>query len=129
MKNSLFALILAGAACALPSQTILADDGSTVGQTAPSSGSTNSGGNNAPAAAPGERFQRFKEAMAQLDLTDAQKAQIKQIRATVTDRTARRQQILALLTPEQKSRLSQLLLARRSGAQSGDDTPVAPGAN
>jgi len=122
MKTSCIYLFLLGAALlTLPSPTILADD------TAPSSGSTNAGANTAPADMQGKRMERFKAAMAQLDLSDAQKEQIKGIRATVTDRKERRQQIMAVLTPDQKTKLMQLIQAHKDGMQSG--TTAAPSGN
>ncbi len=47
--------------------------------------------------------------------------QIKQIRATVTDKTQRRQQVMAVLTPEQKQKLIQILMQYRNsgGATAG----------
>jgi len=135
MKSTIFSLFLAGAAATVLSlQTVRADDLSAGGQTAPSTGASDG---TAPAQGQGQRWQRFKEAMAQLDLTEAQKALIKQIRATVTDKKERRQQVLAVLTPDQKAKLRQLILAHRDGAQAGgaqttstgDDTPLAPDAN
>ena len=53
----------------------------------------------------------------QLDLTDDQKAQIKHIRWTVTDREDRRKQILAVLTPEQKAKLKQMIREHRNGGE------------
>ncbi len=87
-------------------------------------GSTNSAAAAAPAAGQDQRMERFKEAMDQLDLSDAQKEQIKGIRATVTDRKERRQQIMAVLTPDQKAKLKELLPEH---AASG--TTSAPSAN
>jgi Spy/CpxP family protein refolding chaperone len=55
--------------------------------------------------------------LAQLDLTDAQKAQIKQIVQSTTDKKERRQQIRAILTPEQKMKLRQLIRERRAQRQ------------
>ena len=49
-------------------------------------------------------------------LTDAQKDRIKQIRATVTDRKERRQQIMAVLTPDQKAKLKELIQEHRNEA-------------
>jgi Spy/CpxP family protein refolding chaperone len=117
MKTSHLPLFLLGLALALlPPQLAMADNTTTAGQPAPAAGSTNSGTGSAPSAAQGERFEKFKELVAQLNLTDAQKDQIKQIRATVTDRKERRQQIMAVLTPEQKAKLKELIQERRSGA-------------
>jgi Spy/CpxP family protein refolding chaperone len=66
-----------------------------------------------PAAGQPERMEKFKAALAKLNLTDAQKTQIQQIRATVTDRRERRQQIMAVLTPDQKAQLKQIFLEHR----------------
>ncbi len=44
----------------------------------------------------------------QLDLTDAQKQEIAQVRQTVADHKARHQAILKILTPEQRTRLKEL---------------------
>ena len=133
MKSPFFSLFLVGAAATVLSlQSIRADDATSGSQTAPSTGASDGA---APAQGQGQRLQRFKEAMAQLDLTDAQKAQIKEIRATVTDKTERHQQVLAVLTPDQKAKLRQLIMAHRDGTQTtgaqttGDDAPLAPDAN
>src|SRR5580658_4523065 len=89
----LCAVLMASFPCAV------ADD-STASQTTSTDG-TNTG------VTPGQRLQRIKEVFAQLNLTDEQKQQIKQIRQTVTDKTQRRQQIMAVLTPDQKQKLRQ----------------------
>ena len=68
----------------------------------------------------GQRMEKFKAALEQLGLTDAQKAQIKQIRATVTDRRERRQQIMAVLTSNQKEKLRQMIMDHRDAAAAGD---------
>jgi Spy/CpxP family protein refolding chaperone len=96
-------------------QFALADDGATTPtQSAPTEGGNGGGGQ-------AEKLQHLKDAMAQLDLTDTQKQQIKQIRATVTDKTQRRQQVMAVLTPEQKQKLIQILMQYRNsgGATAG----------
>jgi Spy/CpxP family protein refolding chaperone len=67
----------------------------------------------------GQRMEQWKEAFAKLDLSEAQKQQIEQIRSTVTDRKERREQIMAVLTPEQKRKLMQMIAAHRGSAQSG----------
>ncbi|HEV3272248.1 MAG TPA: hypothetical protein VGZ93_08725 [Candidatus Methylacidiphilales bacterium] len=111
MKISLLSLFLAGAALtAIPLQRVSADDGTTSGQTASPGDSTNSAGNGAQ----GQRLERFKHVLAQLDLTDAQKAQIRQIRASVTDRKERHRDIRAVLTPEQKVKFRELLREYRN---------------
>jgi Spy/CpxP family protein refolding chaperone len=47
----------------------------------------------------------------QLGLSDAQKAQIKQIRQNTPKGKGRREQIMAVLTPEQRSRLKEDIAA------------------
>ncbi len=118
MKTSFFFLFLIGATLtALSAQTVLADDGALSGQAAPST---------TPADAQrAQRIERFKTAMAELNLTDAQKDQIKEIRANVADRMERRQQIMAVLTPDQKAKLRELIQEHRNGAQAGSGTPSA----
>jgi len=120
MKTSFLHLFLLEAALlAIAQQTALAQDSSATDQTDLSGGSTNSGATGTAGTGQGQRIERFKAAMAQLDLTEAQKEQIKQLRASVTDRKARRQQILAILTPEQKAKLRELIQAHRSQSQGG----------
>ncbi len=63
----------------------------------------------------GQRMERLKAALAQLDLTDTQKEQIKQIRGSVSDRKERRQQIMAVLTPDQKAKLVAMWQAHKNG--------------
>ena len=115
MKISILPLFFVGAAFLLLSpRTALADtntstptDSTTVGSNGPQ----------------GERAGRWRAAFAQLNLTEAQRAQIKQIRATVTDRKERFEQIKAVLTPEQKAKLQQLIQENRTGAGT---TPSSP---
>ena len=71
----------------------------------------------------------MKEMLAQLDLTDTQKGQIKQIRATVTDRKERRQQIMAVLTQDQKAKLIQMFQQYRSEHEAANGGTVTPSAN
>lgn len=110
MKTSLLSVLIVGASLVLLSARItLADTpastSSSEAVTPPSDGSAQS-----------QRMERFKQAMAQLDLTDAQKAQIKQIRSSVTDKQERRQQIMAVLTPDQKTKLLAMIQERRASA-------------
>jgi len=58
-------------------------------------------------------LEKLKAALAQLNLTDDQKAKIKDIFTNVTDRKERRQQIAAVLTPDQKEKLKQMIQERR----------------
>jgi Spy/CpxP family protein refolding chaperone len=84
MKTYFLPLFLVGVSL-VAAPSLRADNDATVDQsaTATASGSTAT----APSTGQqGERMGRFKAALAQLDLTDAQKAQIKQIYTTVTDR-------------------------------------------
>jgi Spy/CpxP family protein refolding chaperone len=65
-----------------------------------------------------QRGEKWKKAFAQLDLTEAQKSQIKQIRASTSPGKERRQQIMAVLTPAQKEKLVSMIKASR--ADQGD---------
>ncbi len=117
MKTCFLSLFLVGAALtATPLPMAQADDISTLAAPA---GSTNAASGTAPAAPQGQRMERLKEALAELDLTDAQKAQIKQIRASVTDHKERRQQIMAVLTPDQKDKLLAMWQAHKEAAGTG----------
>jgi Spy/CpxP family protein refolding chaperone len=100
----------------------VAADDNTGGLSAPANGSTSSGDNTAATGGQGQKFERFKEAMAALDLTDAQKEQIKQIRANTTPGKERRQEIMAVLTPDQKAKLFAMIKEHRNGGQSGAAT-------
>ena len=93
----------------------------------PSTSAPADGSTNGAAGEQGQRGERWKAALAQLNLSDAQKAQIKQIRATVTDRKERRQQVLAVLTPEQKAQLKTLWQEHR--AQTGTGQAAGTGQN
>jgi Spy/CpxP family protein refolding chaperone len=53
----------------------------------------------------GTTGQQHPHLMQQLGLSDAQKAQIKQIRQSTPKGKERRQEIMAVLTPEQKAQL------------------------
>jgi len=120
MKISLVLLSLVGVAfIAFSLHSAWGDNTANAGQTPSSSGAPNYGGpgtaSGGPGAAPGTQSDRIRGALAELNLTDAQRAQIMQIRATVTDRKERRQQVLALLTPDQRARLHELRAERRNG--------------
>ena len=58
----------------------------------------------------------MKQAFEQLDLSNAQKAQIQQIRANTSRGKDRRHQIMAVLTPDQKAKLVSLIKARKAAA-------------
>jgi Spy/CpxP family protein refolding chaperone len=111
MKHPFLLLLFGGLITLAP--VLRADDATT---TAPASGTAISSGT----ATDGQqeaRREKLKEAFAQLDLTDAQKAQIKQIRAATPAGKERRQQIMAVLTPDQKAKLIAMLKERRDGDQ------------
>jgi Spy/CpxP family protein refolding chaperone len=125
MKTSLFCLFLAGSALAAASlQMARADDATTPDQTA---GASNGASGTTPTAEQMQRFERFKAALEALNLTDDQKAKIKQIRATVTDRKERRHEIIAILTPDQKAKLWQMIKEHREENQGGTGATTAPG--
>jgi Spy/CpxP family protein refolding chaperone len=113
MKTSLLSVLIVGATLVvLPARSLMADAPATSTPAAPST---------TPAApsdseAQGQRMERFRQAMAQLDLSDAQKAQIKHIRSSVADKQERRQQIMAVLTPDQKAKLVAMIQERRASA-------------
>ncbi len=114
MKAPLLSLFLAGATLsAFPLQIARADDSGT--QAASNGSSTDlSGGDDTTAAqggaaTGGEKRGKWREAFAQLGLSDAQKEQIKQIRASTSPGRERRQQIMGVLTPDQKEKLRQLI--------------------
>jgi len=83
---------------------------------AQSAGNTNAASATAPSenAGNGQRAEKLKAALEQLDLTDAQKQQIKQIRANTDPGKERRQQIMAVLTPDQKQKLISMLQEYRA---------------
>ena len=81
-------------------------------------GGATSGAPAAPGTGSGDKSQRMeavKEAFDQLGLTDAQKAQIKQIRASTQPGKERREQIMAVLTPDQKSKLMEMIQQYMAG--------------
>jgi Spy/CpxP family protein refolding chaperone len=117
--------------------TVLADDDTAPSQTAPSDGAN-------PGPGAGQRGVNIRALLAQLNLTGDQKQQIKQIMQTVPAGPQRRRQILAVLTPEQKQKLRQLLHPGRNGGgaavagnngngggndQTDDVSDLSPGAN
>jgi Spy/CpxP family protein refolding chaperone len=109
---------LAGAILATASLEIFAADDTTT--TAPASGSATTTG------AKGQKGERWRAAFEQLSLTDEQKTRIQQIRTSVTDRKERRQQIMGVLTPDQKTKLKDLIRESRSSEQTGGTTTAAP---
>jgi len=68
-----------------------------------------------PAEGKAAKMEKFKALLAQLDLTDAQKAQVKQILTSEPAGKERREHIKAVLTPDQKAKLKELIQARRDG--------------
>jgi Spy/CpxP family protein refolding chaperone len=126
MKASLLSILFVGAVfTALPTLMAMADDSATAAQPMSPDDSTNLAGDTTTNQAKGDKRERFKEAMAQLNLTDVQKQQIEQIRSTVTDRKERRQQIMGVLTPDQKTKLWQMIQNYKSG-QAGTGTTSTP---
>jgi Spy/CpxP family protein refolding chaperone len=71
------------------------------------------------AAANGEHPKFFQE----LNLTDAQKQQIKAIRKSGVDKKEKRQEIMAVLTPEQKAQLKELRKEWKASKEAGGTTP------
>ena len=111
MKTSILFLLLAGTVIFSPA--LLAQDATSSGSTA-----NLSAGAAATTVGNGQRGEKWKQAFAQLDLTEAQKTQIKQIRASTSPGKERRQQIMAVLTPAQKEKLVSMIKASR--ADQGD---------
>ena len=105
------------------SRNAQADDNAPPSQSVPSDG-TNTGTDAS------QRREHIKEAFAQLNLTDEQKQQIRHIRQTVTDKVQRQQEVMAVLTPEQRQKLRQLFQQYRSNyggasaANTGDNGAV-----
>jgi Spy/CpxP family protein refolding chaperone len=56
-----------------------------------------------------DRREKLKEALAQLNLTENQQAMIRNIRASTSPGKERREQIIAVLTPDQKEKLKQMI--------------------
>jgi Spy/CpxP family protein refolding chaperone len=127
MKTRFLSLLVVIILTGAPLQVIVADDDTMTGQAAPATGSDTTGAGQGQ----GERAGKWRKAFEQLGLTDAQKTQIKQIRASVPAGKERRQQIMAVLTPDQKVKLMQMVKAHQGGNQPAGDTttstdPVAP---
>jgi Spy/CpxP family protein refolding chaperone len=100
-------LFLTFACTALSSPLLFAQDaGSTSSSSEPAqaTGSDN-----------GQRTGKWKAILEQLDLSDAQKTQIKQIRANTQPGPDRRHQIMAVLSPDQKQKLISLLKDDQAG--------------
>jgi Spy/CpxP family protein refolding chaperone len=117
MKTSRLVLVAIGfASMALSLSSLRADDAST-----------NSLAASAPTGDKAQRMEKMKAALAQLDLTEAQKAQIKQLFDTMPAGKERRQAIVAVLTPDQKAKLKSMFAERRSEMQDGG--AATPGAN
>jgi Spy/CpxP family protein refolding chaperone len=108
MSKAFLSLLVACTLAASPA-LFAQDDGSAT--SSPSAGTGSTSGGNGPQAG------KWKAAFAQLGLTDAQKAQIKQIRASTQPGQERRQQIMAVLTPEQKVKLAAMI--KESSANQG----------
>jgi Spy/CpxP family protein refolding chaperone len=83
---------------------------------AQTSASTNAPSATAPSGdeSNGQRGEKLKALLEQLDLSDAQKQQIQQIRANTQPGKERRQQIMTVLTPDQKQKLISMLQKYRA---------------
>jgi Spy/CpxP family protein refolding chaperone len=117
MKTFLLTALVGATLATASLEIFAADDTST---TAPTTGADGTTGTQ------GEKGERWRAAFAQLSLTDEQKTRIQQIRASVTDRKERRQQIMGVLTPDQKTKLKELIRQSRSNAQTSGTTTAAP---
>ena len=104
MKKSLLPLSLVFAIVFSPLFAQTSSSTNAPAATTPSGG----GGN-------GQRAEKMKAALEQLNLSDAQKQQIQQIRASTQPGKERRQQIMAVLTPDQKQKLISMLQQYRAG--------------
>jgi Spy/CpxP family protein refolding chaperone len=123
MKISLLSLVLIGSALTLPLQVIRADDTTTLNPTTPSTSGTTS--DTGPCAGKHGWHKGKGKLFSKLDLSDAQKAQIKQIVATDKDPKERHAAIFAVLTPEQQAELKQF---RGAHKHHGDTATTAPSA-
>jgi Spy/CpxP family protein refolding chaperone len=108
MKAPLLSLILALAMISSPA-LFAQDAGSDTSSSGTSAGSGDTSG-----AGNGQRGGKWKEAFQKLDLTEAQKEQIKQIRTSTSPGKERRQQIMAVLTPAQKEKLVAMIKSNRA---------------
>lgn len=108
MKKFLHSAVLA--LTLLSSPALFAQDansGASSPDNSAGSGDTSGGGN-------GQRGEKWREAFAKLDLTDAQKEQVRQIRSSTSPGRERRQQIMAVLTPAQKEQLVAMIRQYRA---------------
>ena len=110
MKPIHFLPLLLGVSLMLSAIPVAAQDAGGSLDDVDTTQSSGTGGTNNTGAT-GEQHGRI---LAQLNLTDEQKAQIKQIRASTTDKKERRQEVMAVLTPEQKAQLKELIEQRRA---------------
>jgi len=94
------------------------DSSATPSTEANNDNGNNGGGGNGNGGANGGG-QHMQQMFAQLDLTDAQKQQLNQIRQTVTDRKQRREQIMNVLTPDQRAKFEQLRAEHKKGGGAG----------
>jgi Spy/CpxP family protein refolding chaperone len=108
MKKHLLCSLLAGVLLASPS--LFAQEASPGAST----GSLSSGNGDAAAGNDGQRVGIWRAVIEKLDLTDAQKEQIKQIRASTPPGKDRRHQIMAVLTTAQKEQLLAMIKAYRA---------------
>ncbi|HEX4140134.1 MAG TPA: hypothetical protein VHY09_07280 [Candidatus Methylacidiphilales bacterium] len=99
-----FSLWLALALLVASMPVLLAQDG----------GSTNASSATAPSGGDGQRAEKWKAVFDKLDLSDTQKQQIEQIRANTQPGPDRRQKIMAVLTPDQKQKLVDMLKEYRA---------------
>jgi Spy/CpxP family protein refolding chaperone len=105
-KSLLFSVLIA--VSALPAA--YAQDASTNASITPAAPATDTDNTGGDAGQKG----KFRAAFAQLDLSDSQKQQIKQIRTNTQAGPDRRHQIMAVLTPDQKQKLMTILQQARA---------------
>jgi Spy/CpxP family protein refolding chaperone len=110
MKNSILWLFL-GCVITLAPALFAEDDASS--KTTDNSAVAPSDGN-ASTAGQGQHTGFWKQALEQLNLSDGQKQQIKQIVDNSQPGKERRQQIMAVLTPDQKQQLVSLIKEHRA---------------
>ena len=109
---------------ATPVSPVTADTSSTPGQGPQGQWGGGNRGGGTPEEREQRRQQRMQQMATELGLSDAQKQQMQDIRKNITDREQRRAAIMAILTPEQQTKMEQMRAQRQNRGGNGE----APGA-
>jgi Spy/CpxP family protein refolding chaperone len=109
MNLPLLRLVLVGSVLSFVSLQSAPADNTAAPASAPAATAPAAGGQ-------GDHAAKFQAALAELDLSDDQKTKIQGIMSSMPAGRERRRAIAAVLTPDQKAKLKELIKAHREGS-------------